>query len=152
MKKFRHLLILLLIMTYSTAIAQKLSSHKWQDRIIIIQVNDPANQLLEKQLIELKKHKAGLDDRNLIVYQMIQNKYKKGFSNDGQWESTKDSDNIKQTDEEFEVLLIGLDGGIKLRKNEFISCQELFEVIDQMPMRQSEIRKGNKSDSLNHFE
>ena len=41
---------------------------------------------------------------------------------------------------EFEVILLGLDGGVKLERDEEIPLAELFRVIDAMPMRASEMR------------
>lgn len=39
-------------------------------------------------------------------------------------------------------VLIGLDGGAKLRKEEVLNWSYIFKTIDAMPMRQSEIRKS----------
>lgn len=44
---------------------------------------------------------------------------------------------------EFTVILIGRDGCEKYRTSTPLSTQTLFEIIDSMPMRQSEIRKKN---------
>ena len=41
----------------------------------------------------------------------------------------------------FTFVLIGKDGGEKLRSNQLVSTKKLFGLIDQMPMRQSEMRK-----------
>jgi hypothetical protein len=41
--------------------------------------------------------------------------------------------------EGFEVLLIGKDGGLKLRQGEPIGVDALFAVIDAMPMRRQEM-------------
>lgn len=41
---------------------------------------------------------------------------------------------------EFEVILIGLDGSIKLRQMEVLSKEDLIAIIDAMPMRKSEIK------------
>ncbi|MEM9823617.1 MAG: DUF4174 domain-containing protein [Bacteroidota bacterium] len=41
----------------------------------------------------------------------------------------------------FEVLLLGLDGGVKLQQPEVLSCTELFAIIDRMPMRRQELRR-----------
>ena len=43
---------------------------------------------------------------------------------------------------DFEVLLIGLDGGKKLQQNLLLSTQQLFDKIDAMPMRAQELRKN----------
>lgn len=47
------------------------------------------------------------------------------------------------TKDQFTVILIGRDGGEKYRTHTPVSSQILFDIIDSMPMRQSEIRKKN---------
>jgi len=42
---------------------------------------------------------------------------------------------------QFTVILIGKDGEEKLRSMGQVSMEELFSLIDAMPMRQSEIRE-----------
>jgi hypothetical protein len=46
---------------------------------------------------------------------------------------------------QFTLLLIGRDGGEKYRTHKPVTTQKLFDIIDAMPMRQSEIQ--NKSGS-----
>ncbi|NBF41151.1 MAG: DUF4174 domain-containing protein [Spirochaetes bacterium] len=43
--------------------------------------------------------------------------------------------------QQFVVLLIGKDGGVKLRAEEPVTTTELFSLIDSMPMRRREIRE-----------
>ena len=43
--------------------------------------------------------------------------------------------------EEFAAVLIGRDGGQKLRSGSPISAEELFGKIDEMPMRRRELRE-----------
>ncbi|MDP5094209.1 MAG: DUF4174 domain-containing protein, partial [Polaribacter sp.] len=43
----------------------------------------------------------------------------------------------------FKVMLIGLDGGIKLAQSTVLSKEKLFAIIDGMPMRKREIRNNN---------
>ena len=40
----------------------------------------------------------------------------------------------------FAVLLIGRDGGVKLRSRHPVAAERLFSEIDAMPMRQTEVR------------
>jgi hypothetical protein len=40
----------------------------------------------------------------------------------------------------FSVTLIGKDGGEKLRRTKLLAPEELFAIIDAMPMRRAEIR------------
>ncbi len=47
--------------------------------------------------------------------------------------------------ENFEgVLLIGKDGGLKARHPLLVQPQTLFVLVDGMPMRKAEMRKGKK--------
>jgi len=39
--------------------------------------------------------------------------------------------------------LLGLDGGVKLKKEDPIDWENIFQVIDAMPMRQSEKKRGS---------
>ena len=41
----------------------------------------------------------------------------------------------------FEVLLIGKDGGVKLRRDKPVAAFEITALIDTMPMRQDEMRR-----------
>ena len=44
----------------------------------------------------------------------------------------------------FRVVLIGKDGGVKLRQEEPISVADLFALIDSMPMRKQEMRQRSE--------
>jgi len=143
----RLFFIAFLFMSISPSYAQDLSSHQWKDRLVIIQSNDSSNSLFKSQIEELKTHQEGLKNRRVVVYQSIPKKYKKGLGDDVKWEESGGIfKTLMESDSEFEIILIGLDGGIKLRKNELIKYEELFGVIDQMPMRKSEIKRRNKGD------
>lgn len=44
----------------------------------------------------------------------------------------------------FEVVLVGKDGGVKERRTERFETEELFQIIDAMPMRMREMRERNE--------
>ncbi|MEC8048819.1 MAG: DUF4174 domain-containing protein, partial [Chloroflexota bacterium] len=45
--------------------------------------------------------------------------------------------------DDFNLILIGKDGGIKYNTNEPIKINKIFEIIDKMPMRIKEIKERN---------
>jgi hypothetical protein len=51
---------------------------------------------------------------------------------------------LKENKSGFQVLLIGLDGGVKMDQSEIISCKKLFGTIDSMPMRKAEMIKNEE--------
>jgi hypothetical protein len=44
----------------------------------------------------------------------------------------------------FTVILIGKDGGEKIRQGSSVDLKEIFAIIDAMPMRQQEMRERAK--------
>ena len=122
---------------------QSLSQHEWENRVILLFAPDFQNQTLKQQLGFFQKNKKGLADRKLIVYQITREEVKK----DGKLlkENSVLSSSFNQfkvNKNEFTFILIGLDGGEKMRSSEVISREKLLSKIDRMPMRQAEIRRN----------
>ena len=127
---------------------QNLEKHEWKDRILIVKAESEASKTYQNQIEELKNSSAALKERKLLVYQVIGNKYELiDYDNakiiaSGEV-SNKINENILNKNIPFEIILIGLDGGIKLKKSDMIRKEELFNIIDSMPMRSSELRNKN---------
>ncbi|MFT6321703.1 MAG: hypothetical protein ACJAT4_002633 [Granulosicoccus sp.] len=122
---------------------QSLSQHEWENRVILLFAPDFQNQTLIQQLGFFQKNKKGLADRKLIVYQITREEVKK----DGKLlkensELSSSFNQFKVNKNEFTFILIGLDGGEKMRSSEVISREKLLSKIDRMPMRQAEIRRN----------
>ncbi len=122
--------------------AQDLSKHQWKDRLVLIIAEDDDNEKFQKQLAELQNDQTGLKDRKLVIYQILPKKYNTGFKKKTWENSTELYKKHKAEDSEFRVVLIGLDGGEKLVQTEVLSTKKLFNTIDSMPIRQSEMRKN----------
>ena len=125
--------------------AQNLEDYLWKNRILIIRTNSIESQKYLQQLENLKDSEDGLMDRKLVIYQFIKNEfYVIDFKNEKNGKSGKTSVEFEkkyfQKDKDFEVILIGLDGGIKLRQTEVLKKRDLYKTIDKMPMRRNEIR------------
>ena len=81
----------------------------------------------------------------MVIYNIIENEFQitnhLTSTTDKTWQPIDEVfKNRHKSNKEFEVKLIGLDGGIKLTKNEIIYIEELYRIIDSMPMRMSEIK------------
>lgn len=146
MKYIKLIFLLFLMNTYSeNSIAQDFSTHKWENRLVLILVDNTDNTKYRNQVDELKNHLDGVKERKIVVYHITPEKFKVGLS-DGKWQKSETEYNFyKKTDSQPEIILLGLDGGVKIRAEEFLSTQKLFETIDAMPMRMQEMRrKKNK--------
>lgn len=141
--KYIKLLFLLLIMnTYSgNSKAQDFSTHKWENRLVLILVENTDNTNYQKQIEELKNHLDGVKERKIVVYHIFPGKFKVGLSDEEWQKSETEYGRYKKTNSQPEIVLLGLDGGVKLRSKEFLSSQKLFETIDAMPMRMQEMKR-----------
>lgn len=122
---------------------QDLKKYEWKNRLLIIESPEQTNTKYIHQLEELKNLKKDLSDRKIVVIERVANNYKttdyQSTQSDQEWRETE-SHNQNHKIEEFKVTLIGLDGGVKLEKTEILKKEDLFGIIDAMPMRKYELR------------
>jgi len=125
--------------------AQDLQQYQWENRIIVVYSNETEVDLVSKQLKLLTKELNKLSKRKLILIQAQKNQYKTIFPENSEWVSSSLTNELKiSVETEFEVFLLGLDGGIKLRQQEIVQTEKLFSLIDGMPMRKAEIRRKDQ--------
>ena len=121
--------------------AQDLSSHQWQDRVLLVISEDVSNDVFKRQLTELIQNKKEMVERKLVIYQITPKAYKKGVEN-GEWQKGDNAfEKYMKPMSPFRVILLGIDGGEKLNQTEFLHSKDLFVLIDGMPMRRAEINK-----------
>lgn len=143
MSVLKVILFTLFIINMQPFHAQNIDSYQWKNRILLVLTDDIDNSIFKNQIEELKRYEDGLKERKLIVYQIHNKAYKLGLAENSNWQqSTQKYKTQKKTKSAFEVLLIGLDGGVKLRKTDLISCEALFRIIDVMPMRKNELNNN----------
>ncbi len=84
---------------------------------------------------------AGVKDRDILVVTVLaQGESKEGGKVLPTDEVRELRDAFNVTDDAFAVVLVGRDGGEKVRWTEPVSAQEIFGKIDAMPMRQEEVK------------
>lgn len=120
-------------------ISQDFRKHQWKNRVLVVFTNNVKNDSFKKQVSILSKNQQNLTERKLVVYYFTKDKYI--FNFDEYWQKSR---KFKKEKETFKLLLIGLDGGIKLQQDSILSTEKLFAIIDGMPMRKRELSKNNK--------
>ena len=124
--------------------AQDLDKYQWKNRIILIITENEGSDVLNRQLQVLKDENKGLKERKLKIFQISPGKYRECFPREKDWTTAEKSIyELKKSNTDYEILLIGLDGGVKLRQTEILETEKLFDIIDSMPMRQAEMRRKN---------
>lgn len=110
-------------MTFS----QNLSDYQWENRLLILVSKAENPDVAEQKRVFPKTHKE-FAERDLLLLERAQN----------------DSELMERFDisATFQgVLLIGKDGGLKLKKPFFVEPEDIFKLIDGMPMRRAEMKK-----------
>jgi hypothetical protein len=144
MNSLKPLLLVPVLFSVLAGSAQDLSKHKWENRLILILTTDENNSAFQSQLAEFRKDLTGLKERKLIIYQVMPGEYKIGLDGTNKKKSGRLYNDYKKTDSGFEVILLGLDGGIKLQQNELLNLEKLYATIDVMPMRRRELERKNQ--------
>lgn len=136
-------IFIILVFTSMTMLqAQDLSEHRWKDRLVLLLTDDLNNSELRKQQQALTGLKQELKDRKIVIYtvtpEFLYTSLKEKKKNHNYTLYRK----YKKGKASFQVVLLGLDGGVKLRENRAVESEELFGLIDRMPMRRAELRNG----------
>lgn len=97
-------------------------------RLLLIYADRSTNPELTKQQQLFATDPKGLRERDLSVKIYLKPDNAKAFTD-------------KHIKEPFTVILIGKDGGEKLREHRALPLQKLYGTIDAMPMRREEMKK-----------
>lgn len=130
------LYMLIAICTPTALNAQELGNFRWNYRILLL-MNPNGSPGCEEQLKVLRSHTDAMQDRDMLLFVF---NGKELLDEHGK----KCPIGIKEIPSpSFEgVILIGKDGGVKLKKQFPVNPEFIFERIDAMPMRRAELRGG----------
>jgi len=122
----KNLLILFLLVGGSMQ-AQGLKDYIWENRLIIL-FPDEGDNAFDRQKKLLLSRQKDLEERDIVLLKAN--------------ESIKTQ--LNQDSDFHGILLIGKDGGIKLKAPFVVQPDVIFTLIDGMPMRRSEMNKKKK--------
>lgn len=110
----------------------------WKNRILIIQNDEIDLSWFQENL------RLDLKDRKLLIFQFEENKLVK--TNCEHEINTVEflEKLVSKTSTSYRWVLVGLDGGIKNSGKIKPEPEEIFKIIDAMPMRLSEIRRSGQ--------
>lgn len=118
---------------------ESLSQYEWKNRVLVV-FGNTSDPKIRRQLEAISTQKAELAERDMVVLHVDGGDVRTVFGETAQLSA---AGIIAETDapgDRFEAVLVGKDGGIKLRSEDVVSAVELFDLVDRMPMRQSEKR------------
>jgi hypothetical protein len=105
-----------------------LTSVYQEKRMLIIYADKASNPLLKKQMDILKTDPRGIEERDIQIKTYYLELDRARF----------EQQNIKGG---FTIILVGKDGGNKLRQTSPLTLKQLYSTIDAMPMRRQEMKR-----------
>ncbi|MEO0588415.1 MAG: DUF4174 domain-containing protein [Planctomycetota bacterium] len=125
----------------SAAPAWSMQAYAWSHRPVVIFALDPADPALATQRQTLIALAPSLAEREIVVIQAVAD----SVTADDEPVAASPADLRAAydvpTDQPFAALLVGKDTGVKLRSAAPLTEQDLFPLIDSMPMRQREMSR-----------
>jgi len=130
-------------------VAAKMEPYLWQNRVLIIFAPMGCETILKRQNANLSGDRVGVAERDLVVWRVMGNP--SGSSSSVSVDGITDEGVPSRAfygyfavePDGFAVILLGKDGTEKLRQSEPVTEEELFGLIDRMPMRQREMQQDN---------
>lgn len=116
---------------------------RWSKRLLVLTAEGP-EAAVQCALVEAEQE--GLQERDLTVLRVgAEVEHVAGArATDPPPPATAFRDRFGLPDRGFRVVLVGKDGGVKLRRDEPLAPRDLWSVIDAMPMRRREMRSSGE--------
>lgn len=111
-----------------------LAENGWKHRIILVYAPTDADPSLQRQRALLAADPTGVSERDLLIRELPADQ----LADEDRAYLQK---SLNTTGNSFRVMLIGKDGGVKIRQTSPIALKQLFGTIDGMYMRQQEMKK-----------
>jgi hypothetical protein len=127
-------LLVMAIAPAGAATVAEVARYAWSSRVLLVFAPDESDAALAVQREAIGQAAAGMQERDLVLLAATN-------------PSSPDDQALRRrygvTGNGFAALLIGKDGGVKLRRSQPIPPQLLFQTVDAMPMRQNEARRSS---------
>lgn len=122
-----------------------LSSQKWKNRVLLVFAPSVDNHSYQQQMQLLQAHNGNFAERDLVLVQVLatDESYADRQPIDKS-SAAKLRDRFGVEKENFRVILVGKDGGVKRSDATPVQATAIFEEIDAMPMRQQEMQERGR--------
>lgn len=128
------------------SIVMDFDQFKWKNRLLFLFASERNDPFFRDLKGEISDRKNEVDDRDLVVFEILE--FGPSTMNTTQMDPQTAASHRKHFDlppKTFMLILLGKDGGIKLKRNDRVKLEEIFSLIDSMPMRKDEMRQKGQS-------
>ena len=123
-----------------------LTQFQWKNRLLFLFAPQRSDRFFSNLLNDISVNRYEVEDRDLVVFEILESEPSSINGSSLDVQSAAAARNKFDTPAgRFTVILVGKDGGVKLRRHTEVKLSDIFALIDSMPMRQQEMRqKGQK--------
>lgn len=125
------ILLLAGVTSVAAATPDPLAPHRGRHRILVASAPAPGDATLERQRTVFRAMGKGAGERDVVLLEAVG--------------STPGARALRAAvgigESGFSVVLVGKDGGVKLRSTTVLGSDQLFPLIDAMPMRRKEMSR-----------
>lgn len=113
----------------------------WERRVLLLFAPDEQDADLRRQEAMLEVAGDGLSERDMTVIRVFADGRVVVDSDIHEQSASSFYRRFDADLNDFRVILVGKDGGVKLDRNVAVGSEELFALIDSMPMRRYEMQQ-----------
>ena len=124
-----------------------LSQFQWKNRLLFLFAPNRSHPLFDALQKSIAIEQAEVADRDLVIFEILESDSSRMDMTDLDpqvAQSLRDKFDVPRG--RFAVILVGKDGGIKLERQEETRLEDIFALIDSMPMRREEMRQKSRTE------
>jgi hypothetical protein len=132
------------------ALSMDLNKFQWKNRLLFIFAPQEGDSFFQALQSEISTQPDEISERDLVVFNIFETgpSYMDTTRIDPQTAAAIRT-NFAAPPGQFTCILVGKDGGTKLKRHAPVKLEEVFNLIDAMPMRREEMRKKSQHDESN---
>lgn len=137
--------VALLIIARQDALSMDLRQFQWKNRLLFLFAPQRSDSLFTDLQDEITVNKTEAEDRDMVIFVIFESE--PSFINSENLDVQSAAALRKKFDippGRFTAILVGKDGGVKLKQHTGVKLNDIFALIDAMPMRQEEMRQKSE--------
>jgi hypothetical protein len=122
-----------------------LAQFQWERRLLFLFAPDASHPHFNRLQSEITKQPYEVEDRDLVIFEILeQGPSRMNTTPLDRQTANSIRDHFDVPQRLFTLILVGKDGGVKLKRNDQVDLADVFGLIDSMPMRQNEMQQKIK--------
>jgi len=123
-----------------------LSQFLWKNRLLFLFAPNRSHPLFDVLQKSIATQQAEVADRDLVIFEILESGTSRLDTSDLDPQVAQSlRDKFDVSPGRFAVILVGKDGGTKLNRQEQTQLEDIFALIDAMPMRMEEMRQKSRT-------